>query len=128
MNWLNATGKIEIDNGLRIITDVDFCKYYLTLFHWSIWKTKKYQLPAHKAHITVYNPKIHGQILLDEFTDLVGQTIEFSYDCNLYISPVNVWAPVKCPWADEFRNKLGIPITYFEETSLHLTIGNIKYN
>ncbi len=129
MNWITATGKIQINNGLRIITDIDFCKYYLALFHWSIWKTKKYQLPAHGSHITIYSPKIHGPIILSEFNNLVGQEISFEYDPeNAYVSRVNVWLPVKCSWADNFRKKLRIPITYFRDTSLHLTIGNIKYN
>jgi hypothetical protein len=126
---IRATGKIQVNNGIRIVTHIDFCRYYLWLWHQHIYHTHKYQLPAHGSHITIQNPRIHGPLILAEFQDLNGQEVDFWYDVNkAHVSRVNVWLPVFCDWADKFRKKNRIPITYFAGSSLHITIGNIKYN
>lgn len=125
---IKATGKIQVKNGIRIVLDIDFCRYYLWLWHQHIYKTKKYQLPAHGAHVSIVLPNIHGITDYRPYSYLHGKTVEFEYSTNIFVSKINLFLPVCCEWADEFRIKNKISITTFSGTgtSLHLTIGNRK--
>lgn len=125
-DWLPCSGSVEINNGVRIVTDIDFCKYYKYLVEQAFYKTIKYQLPAYLAHITIINPKIHGPQIYAPIMDLEGKRIDFEYNNDLFVSRVNVWAFVRCKWADKLKNKLRIPVSD-RDWGLHLTIGNLKY-
>jgi hypothetical protein len=130
--WRNATGKIEVNNGVRIVTDKDLCKYY----QWFIFReyNVKTQLPAHGAHITIVNPKIHKHEDLNLVIDYHGREVEFFYDPEkLYISPVNYWLPAQCSIDHEIKWLLAVENNYSARNDikywgLHLTIANTKFN
>ncbi len=122
--WRLAKGKIEIDNGVRVVTDADFCRYYQKLI-WN-WNHKRTQLPAFGAHVTIYNPKIHGEHDLAPALYLNGLEVTFWYHLWIIQSPRNYFVPVNFPQYHEIRWQIG-----FQETKdwwgRHLTICNTKF-
>jgi len=123
-----ATGKLEVNNGLRIVCDYDFIRYYKWLIEKAFWNTQRLQLPAHGSHITLLNPKIHKGFTYAPALPYIGKDIEFIYDpSTIYESKVNFWLPVKCEFAEQLKNKCGV----YEGKNywgLHLTICNRKFN
>jgi len=121
-------GKIEVRNGIRIVTDLDFIRYYKTLIDYYNYRTERLQLPAHGAHITIGNPKLHRNLNLRMAQKYHGKVVEFQYDPeNAYISKVNYWLPVKCVTAENLKNELSIddgPRWW----GFHITICNKKFN
>lgn len=99
----------------------EFGRYYRTLFHKSVYKTRKIQRPLHGEHITVVRneepPIPEAWFVYD------GEEIEFEFfpelaDNNRYY----FWIPVKCPRLNEIRRSLGLepePLC-----PLHITYGN----
>lgn len=124
--WINAKGKIQIDNGVRIITNIDICKYYQWFINKYHYNTVKSQLPKYKAHITVINPKIHNIDNFEKVLDYNEKDVEFQYNVDMHISKVNFWLPVKCDIEKEIKNKLNI-VDNERYWGLHLTIANNKF-
>lgn len=121
-------GQIEVDNGVRIKTSTDFCFYYKKL----IEKARpgiRVQIPKHKAHVTLYNPKLHGKKDLALVKHLHGKQVGFTYNPEkVFISKVNFWFPVwDCATYKEIKS-----ILRFRETKewrgLHITVCNKKFN
>jgi hypothetical protein len=121
-------GKIEVKNGVRIICGIDICRYYQKLIHMYYFNTVKTQLPAHNAHITLANPKIHKGADYERAKKYIDKRVEFWYSPeDAYISRVNFWFPVKCDWAENIREELNI-IDGSNWWGYHLTIANVKFN
>jgi hypothetical protein len=127
-NYLSAYGRLQVENGIRIITSIDFCRYY----QWLIFKKFphiKTQLPRHGAHITLCSPVIHGISDFSLAKSYKGKKVEFKYSpVDIYQSKVNFWIPVvSCPIYKEMKKLLR-----FEEKrgwwGLHITICNSKFN
>lgn len=125
---IKCCGKVQIDNGIRIVTSIDICLYYRRLIHSHYYETIKTQVPSHGAHITVANPKIHKEAYYDLAKKYLDKSVEFFYSPeDVYISNVNFWFPVKCEWADNVRAELNIndgPSWW----GYHLTVCNKKFN
>lgn len=126
MNWLKATGKIQIKDGVRVMLSDDFCRYY----QWFITRQFpwiKTQLPAHRSHCTLVNPKLHKVFDFSSVRHYSGQTVEVFYSLDSIKSPKNFWFPAKCDAYWEMRKILN-----FQETSnwlgLHLVVCNTKFN
>jgi hypothetical protein len=127
MNKFNSYGKIEVNNGIRIVCKLDFILYYQWLIRKHYYNTIKIQNPTHEAHITIVNPKIHKNIDCSLANKYIDQTAEFVYfPERLYVSPVNFWIPVECNLADEIKKELKVDDgpNYW---GLHITICNKKF-
>jgi hypothetical protein len=123
-----ATGRLEINNGLRINLGLDFIRYYKWLIEKAYWNTQRLQLPAHLAHCTLINPKIHKNFNYAPALPFIGKDIEFTYNpTTIYESKVNFWLPIQCPLAEEIKNKCGVyeGKNYY---GLHITLANRKFN
>ena len=121
-----SNGRLEIRNGVRIITSLDFCLYYQRLFGYYTYKTIKSQIPMHGGHISIYLPDIHGKnIDTSIIKHLSGKIIEFEYTPeNIVITRKNVWTPVICPEALIIKNQLNVIDKNF--LGFHLTLCNFK--
>jgi hypothetical protein len=121
-------GKLEINNGVRIITSIDFVLYYKWLIEKHFYNTRKFQIPKHLAHSTLINPKIHKNVDISMAKKYVGKKIEFEYNpLEIYESKVNFWIPIICPEGDEIKKKCNVDDgkNYW---GLHLTICNTKFD
>lgn len=121
-------GYIQVKDGVRIIADLDLIRYYHRLIDYYNYRTERLQLPAHGAHITIVNPKLHRGVLFNSALQYHGKRVTFNYfPEKAYISNVNYWIPVTCKFADELKNKLGVDDgkNYW---GLHLTICNKKFD
>lgn len=129
MAWIRAEGTIEINNGVRIVTRLDMCRYYQWLIEKAHWDTINTQLPKHGSHITVVNPKIHdvsnGYEVVKSFG---GKKVTFLYNPeDIYISKVNFWTPVICDIEKPIKRLMKIK----DKTNylgLHMTFANVKFN
>ena len=122
-----SLGKIQVKNGVRIIADWDLIRYYHKLIDYHNYRTEKLQLPAHGAHITLINPKIHkvNCKLAEKFA---GKEVEFVYyPEKTFISRVNYWIPVECEYAESLKKILGV-VDNSRYLGLHLTVCNKKFN
>jgi hypothetical protein len=128
MKNFTSIGRVEVRNGIRIVTSLDFIRYYTALVVYSTYRTKKFQLPAHGAHITILNPKIHKEVDFNRASKYHNLTVEFTYSPeNVYISRVNYWMPVKCKFGNQLKHELGI-VDGPNWLGFHLTICNVKFN
>lgn len=129
MKLLRGKGKIEIDNGVRIITRVDICKYYRWLIQKAKWDTISPQIPKHKGHITIINPKIHGENLdYSKIECFRNMTVNFFYDPeDMYESRVNFWIPVQCDEEKQIKWLMRVEDEP-DYWGLHLTVCNVKFN
>jgi len=119
-------GKLQIDNGVRIIVKLDFLLYYKRLIEMYHYNTLKLQIPKHLGHITLINPKIHKNVNYDNAKKYIGKYIEFSYNpLEIYESRVNFWIPVISPQADLIKKECNVDDgkNYW---GLHCTVGNMK--
>lgn len=122
-----SLGKIQVYNGVRIIADLDLIRYYHRLIDFYNYRTEKLQLPAHGAHITLINPKIHkvNWTLAKKFA---GKEVEFeAYPEQMTVSRVNYWIPVKCEYGDVLKKVLGV-VEGSRYLGLHMTVCNRKFN
>lgn len=122
-----ASGYIQVNDGVRIIASHDTIRYYHRLVDEYFFHCNKFQLPAHGAHVTVVNPKIH-KVNWAKARKYIGKVVEFDvYPEDAHISAVNVWLPVRCDFADNLKRELGVDDgrSYW---GLHLTICNKKFN
>lgn len=125
MKWLFGKGILQIDNGVRIVLKNDICHYY----RWLIAKNFPWirtQIPKYKAHITIYNPNIHGLKDTESIHYLQDKEVTFYYNPEMmYRSSVNFWLPVRSEIYNEVKYFLN-----FKETpnwwGLHLTVCNMK--
>lgn len=126
--WLSCSGRIEVDNGVRIVTDVDICKYYQWFIKREFWNTVKTQLPAHGGHITIVNPKIHNVTDFNDVLEYHGREVSFDI-CpeQLYISKVNFWIPARAAVEHEIKY-LCAAQDKSDFWGLHLTVCNRKFN
>jgi hypothetical protein len=121
-----SSGRLQIDNGVRIIGDYDIVRYYQRLFQMAHWNTVKSQLPAHGLHLSIYLPDIHGKnVDVSPIKHLIGERIEFEYDPeDIVITKKNVWVNVKCPRAQEIKDMLKIVDKNF--WGFHCVLLNFK--
>lgn len=125
--WIKASGKIQVSNGVRIVTNSGICGYY----QWLIKRQKpwiKTQLPTHGGHITICNPKIHKVKDFSLARYLHGKKVDFEFNPEeIYESKVNFWMPARTTIYQEVKS-----LFQFTETEkwwgLHLTICNQKFN
>lgn len=123
-----AYGKLEIDDGLRLIIDKDFILYYKWLIVKSFYNTIKVQLPMYDAHSTLINPKIHKNFTYSPALPYIGKFIEFTYNpLNMFESKVNFWLPIQCEIGEKIKKECGV-IDDENYWGLHLTICNKKFN
>lgn len=122
-------GHLQVKDGaVRIIAGLDLIKYYHSLVNFHNYRTQRLQLPAHGAHVTIINPKIHRGIDVNPAKEYAGWEVEFEYyPENIFISPRNYWIPVKCVFADFLKRKLKVNDGK-GYLGLHLTVANNKFN
>jgi len=121
-------GRLQIDNGVRIVTNSDIVRYYQWLIHKYHYNTIKTQTPAHGAHVTLWNPNLHRTANVDAIRQYEGKTIEFEYDAgNVYGGRTNFWIPVNCDEGYDLIAKMGI-IYNKQWQGLHMTVCNFKFN
>lgn len=122
-----AKGRIEVNNGVRLVTRLDFCAYY----RWLIGRNMPWvrtQVPMHGAHITICNPKIHKITDYRNVNDLHGKTYFFEYyPEELYRSPKNFWIPANTDAYDVVKSRLGF-VESKNWWGLHLTVCNMKFD
>lgn len=134
MTWIKGTGRIEvnnirgdINNGVRVVFGFDFCRYYAWLINREFWGTIKTQFPAHGSHLTISNPKIHGNIDYSKVEKYRNMKVVFDYDPTmLYISKVNFWMPARLPIGAEIKKILNITESPHWKGD-HLTVCNKKF-
>jgi hypothetical protein len=128
MDWMKGTGRIEINKGVRIVTNIDVCKYYQWLISRHFENSIKTQLPKYKAHITLVNQDIHGVYDYSDVLSYDGKEVEFSYNpTEIYHSPVNFWLPAKCEIEHEIKWLLAVDKDP-KDWGTHLTICNMKFS
>jgi len=122
-----SVGKIQVRDGVRIIADLDLIRYYHRLIDFYHYRTEKLQLPAHGAHVTLINPKLHN-VNWKNALPLNGKEVEFEYfPENAFESRVNFWIPVKCEYADALKRLLKVNDGP-RYLGLHMTVANRKFN
>jgi hypothetical protein len=129
--WLKSYGKLYVgDDVVRIVVSDDFIRYYKNLVD------KQVRLfthsPAHGAHISIHNPKIHGKLLPQQKKFLKdaygGRKISFEYDLNIieggktkktfrnwYMNVKSITGEAICKY---LKNNMG--------KGMHITICNTK--
>jgi len=128
--WLKSEGTLLVNhNVIRLIISTDFIKYYKTFVD------KEYKIfsntPAHGAHITLWNPKIHGSLdakkakFLKDFYK--GNKISFEYDPYIIEGGYNknfqnFFMKVRSITLGGICNILGND----QKDRLHITIANTK--
>lgn len=120
-------GKIQVQNGIRVIGDLDLIRYYHRLIDFHNYRTEKLQLPAHGCHVTLVNPTLH-KVKWEDAKKYHGRIVEFTcYPEKTYESRVNYWIPVECEYGDALKKLLGVDDgpNYW---GLHLTVCNRKFN
>jgi len=123
-----SIGKIQVNDGIRIVANLDLIRYYKKLIDFDCYNTQKLQLPTHGAHVTIVNPKIHKKVRWWECKNYHGQLVEFEYYPEAaYVSSVNYWLPVECEFAMQIIDKLKVD-NGDNWWGLHLTICNKKFN
>ena len=131
MSWIKAKGKFHIsNNSIKIVTGFDFCKYYAKLFYQAHYKTIKYNLPQHGAHINIVNPKLHPGLDLKKYKKLHNKPVEFEYSVEGNYGGfakgfLNFWFDVRCEQAYKIFKELNLP----EQDGFsfaHITILNTK--
>lgn len=123
---IKCLGHLEINNGVRILTHPDICKYYQWLIRKYHYNLVKMQTPSFFAHVTLYNPKIHGKKDVSLAAAYKNYQIELElYPEQMHISRVNYWIPVKCEIGDIIKKRMKIDDgdNYY---GLHLTVANKK--
>ena len=127
MNWIKGQGKIEVDNGVRIVTNVDICKYYSWHINKAFWNTIKSQIPKHRGHVTILNPKIHKITDFSSALKYHNKPVDFMYSPeDIYISKVNFWFPAKSNIEQEIKDLFEV-VDAPNYWGLHLTIANTKF-
>jgi len=128
---MQGIGVIKFTDCLRVIIDNDFCHYYKWLIEKHYYNTLKLQTPAHGCHISIYNPKIHGQINFNKVHNFVDKTVYFTYD-PLTIRQggymkgfVNFYMPVYSQTFQRIEQKLGIS-NGNNFLGYHITLANNK--
>ena len=122
-----SSGYLQVSDGVRIITSHDTIRYYHRLVTEYFFHCEKFQLPAHGAHVTVINPKIH-KVNWAKARKYSGKVVEFEvFPEKAHISAVNVWLPVHCDFADDLKKELGVNDgpNYW---GMHMTVCNKKFN
>ena len=128
---LKASGKFYVTkDSIKIVLDMDFCRYYNWLFTRAHYFTKKLQLPKHGAHIGIINQKIHKKDCSD-YLYLNGQAVDFQYDIEGNYGGfskgfLNFWMDVTCKEAEEILREMGCHIKTDGFGLLHITVGNNK--
>lgn len=128
---LKATGTWKVTkDSIRIVTNMDFCRYYLWLFMKGTWNLHKMQLPKYGGHIGVINPKLHRKNC-SAYMHLNGQPVEFEYDVEGNIGGFtkgfrNFWLDVSCEKAEEILRDFNLDKKKDGFSLLHHTICNNK--
>lgn len=125
---IKLRGHIEVDNGVRIKTNWDLCRYYQWHINKYFYNTIKTQLPRHGGHSTLINPNIHKITDFSPVKHLHGQVAEFIiFPEKLYQSRVNFWIPAEIPIEKEIKQLLNVKdnSNYW---GAHFTICNVKFN
>lgn len=122
---IRVLGRVQIDNGVRIVTGIDLCKYYRWLINKQFPHIKT-SLPFYGAHVTICNPEIHRVTDFSEVKYLENKLALIDLSPIIHRSSKNFWMPVvKCDFYHEIKWVLG-----FNERSdwwgLHLTVCNMK--
>ena len=133
MGMLRAKGKFKITkDSIRIVTNLDFCKYYCWLFMRGTWNLHKMQLPKHGGHVGVINPRIHQKDCSD-YMYLDGREVWFEYTVEGNFGGFskgfkNWWLDVRCKEAEEILREFGLDKKTDGFSLLHHTICNNKSN
>lgn len=123
---IKCLGRLEINNGVRILTNSDLCFYYQWLIRKHFYNLVKIQTPSFGAHISLYIPSVHGK--KDETLAYPYKNYQIQFELYpelMYISKVNYWIPVKCEIGDIIKKRMKIKEgnNYW---GLHLTVANCK--
>lgn len=129
---IKLQGHIEVNNGVRIVTNWDLCRYYQWLFNKYHFNIIKNQLPRHKSHVSILLPDIHGIKNFDKVKFLNGKRVSF------FINPEKVTITKKNCWLAVVLDKEAIKIANFIKKvynvndkgfwGYHLVILNFKFN
>jgi len=128
--WLKSQGTLEVKSDVvRISVSMDFILFYKSLID------KEFRMftntPAHGAHISLFLPKIHGN-LSEEKAKFIRQfyknrIINFEYDPDIRIGGrtknfMNFYMMVRSLEIDNICNYLGND----QAKNAHLTLSNTK--
>lgn len=124
---IKLRGHIEVNNGVRIVTNWDLCRYYQWHINKHFYNTIKTQLPRYGSHITIVHPYIHKITNYDKVKYLHGKSVDFYlFPEKLYQSKINFWIPVKC---DEIEKLIKDTLGLKDDSNywgLHATVANRK--
>lgn len=129
---LNAKGKWSIGKDyIKVLTGIDFCRYYQWHFNKAHWNTIKNQTPKYGAHIGICNPNIHKNVDCSKYFYLDGKDVWFDYEIGGNYGGftkgfLNFWLNV---FSEEFENiakDLGILKAKDGFEYFHITILSTK--
>lgn len=130
--YITVEGTFQVRDGfLRIVMHPDICMYYRWLFTKSTWNTVKTSPPKHGAHINIFSPKIHKNLVLPkQVKALDGVKIKFLLDIEGNYGGftkgfLNFWMDVKSLDLEKLGDILKIP-KQKNFARFHLTIFNTK--
>lgn len=131
MNTVSASGRFLVgDNYIKIITNQDFCLYYMWLYQRAYYNIYRLQRPAHGAHINVIFPPYH-HVDCNKYRNLNSKAVGFQYDVRgnhgggKSKNFKNFWLNVYCPEAERIQLQENIPLQP-GFSRFHITIGNTK--
>ena len=132
--------KIILDStGLRVQLEMDFVRYYCELAHMACYNTKKYFIPKHGGHISIFTSNFPNQkeVLNKYYYELKekyhGATASFSFEPQNIIQGggnkgfTNFWIPVDLPVGKLVRDDLGLPADGKNFHGYHITLCSDKY-
>lgn len=129
---LKASGKFKVTkDSIRVVTDTDFCRYYLWFFTKAHYNTIKLQLPKHGGHINIVSNKIHAGTDCSKYLYLNGKTVEFEYDIGGNMGGFtkgfkNFWLDVSAPEFYDIAKDLGVLKIKAGFAPFHITVANSK--
>lgn len=120
-------GKIEVKNGIRIILEADFIRYYKRLLDFYYFHTLKNQPPKHGAHLSIVLPDIHKNIDISKALIYNDTIVDFEYNPEeVIITKKNVWMKANCDFAEKLKKELNVVENDF--WGFHIVICNFKFN
>lgn len=129
---MKALGHWKITkDSIRVIIDVDFCRFYLWLFTKAHYNILKLQLPKHDGHINIVSSKIHAGTDCSKYLYLNGKDVEFEYDIKGNMGGFskgfkNFWLDVFAPEFYDIARDLKVLQKVKGFNAFHITIANSK--
>ena len=126
---LSVVGTTKLtEDGLRVILDEDFNKYYRWHVRRATFNCVEIAPPKHGCHITITTKKLHGDKFNYEYLKQYdGVKLLIEYDTYIYTGGrgfTNYWIKVDLPLGKQIKDELGIVENGFR--GFHVVVGNTK--